>query len=260
MNIAGKKVPSWAVYGGIGVAVVGGVLYFKNRSSTAATSAAAAVDPNAIDPNTGMTYASEQAGTLGGTSGFSGLGFGTPTVDTSAAGTTVGTAYTSNAQWSQAVEAGLTALGWDAQAVGAAVGKYLLSMPLTADQVTIVQTAVAEYGPPPVGTYAIIAKAAPPPSTSGGGTPTPHGTLAAPGGFRVARKSAHEFTVSWNKVSGATGYHVQVKQLNGKTVADQQTTSTSVSIPGRPGWSYRVGLQALPGGHGTNLTVTLPHH
>lgn len=236
MKIAGKQVPNWAVYGGVGVAVVGGVLWWRNRSgsSSAGTTASTATDPNAIDPATGMPYASEVAGNYAGyTQGVSGYGYGTPTVTGS---TTVGTAYTSNAQWAQAVEAGLTSLGYDAAAVGAAIGKYLLNMPLTPDQVTIVQTAVAEFGPPPVGTFSITGTGSgggsnpppPPGGGGGGGTPPPPpaggggaaGRLSAPSGLHLTVDGATGVRLLWNPVAGANGYICQLKRggNNGPTV------------------------------------------
>lgn len=276
MKIAGKQIPKWAVYGSVGAAAVGGFLWYRNRSSSSSPAATGAADPNLVDPATGVPYADETAGNYAGyTQGTSGLGYGLPTSDITGSQLSNGTSFTSNAQWAQAVEAGLTGLGYDAQAVGSAVGKYLLDLPLTSDQVTIVQTAVAEYGPPPVGTHNIIAggtapppplvppPAGTPPPPAAGGPPPPHpahGPFPAPGHFRVAARNAHGFTLAWDKVPGASAYHVKVVQLNGKVVGDFQEGATSASLPGSPGWSYHCSVQALPGGHGTNLTVTLPHH
>lgn len=226
MKIGGKEVPNWAVYGGVGVAVVGGVLWWRNRSSssTASSATTAATDPNLIDPATGIPYADETAGSLSGSSGLSGLGFGFPTSDITGSTLSAGTSFTTNAQWAQAVEAGLTGLGYDAQAVGSAVGKFLLNQPLTSDQVTIVQTAVAEYGPPPVGTFAIIAGgAAPPPPPGGGGTTppppppgggggTPTGRLSAPVGIHLTIDGRTGVRLQWGPVAGASGYVAQCKQ------------------------------------------------
>jgi hypothetical protein len=230
VKIGGKQVPNWAVYGGIGVAVVGGVLWWRNRSagsSTPSNATTAATNANLIDPATGIPYADETAGAIGSTGGYSGLGYGYPTSDITGSTLSSGTSFTTNAQWAQAVEAGLTGLGYDAQAVGSAIGKYLLSQPLTSDQVTIVQTAVAEYGPPPVGTFAIIAGgAAPPPPPSGGGGPGPGGggwtpppggggaagRLAAPVGIHLTIDGKTGVRLAWGPVTGATGYVAQCKQ------------------------------------------------
>lgn len=184
MNIAGKNVPNWAVYGGAGLVVVGGVLWYRKRSggsSSAAAPATAATDPNAIDPATGIPYADEQAGNYAGyTQGISGYGYGTPTLGGGTSPT--GTTFTTNAQWVQAATAGLTALGYNGSDVGAALGLYLLGMPLSADQVTIVQTAVAEFGPPPVGQFAIIASPNSQTGSTGSGSGGTTGTGSGDGG------------------------------------------------------------------------------
>lgn len=188
VSVGGKRVNKWVVYGGLGVAVVGGVLWWRSRSSASSSAATTATDTGSqIDPATNMTYADEiaQYGSaaaaeaavgggygIGDTSGYgySGLGYGYPADDYTTTDTSTPQTYVTNAQWAQAAEAGLTSLGYNAQTVGAAIGRYLASLPLTSDQVTIVQTAVAEYGNPPVGSYAIIAQ------------PSSGGTASAGGG------------------------------------------------------------------------------
>ena len=278
MKIGGKEVPSWAVYGGVGVAVVGGLLWFRHRSaSSGAASAAttAAAGSSLIDPATGIPYADETAGAINSSGGLSGLGFGFPTSDVTGSTLSSGTSFTTNAQWAQAVEAGLTGLGYDAQAVGSAIGKYLLSQPLTSDQVTIVQTAVAEYGPPPVGTFAIIAGgAAPPPPPSGGGTPPPGGggwpgsggggtpgpgRLAAPVGVHLTIDGKTGVRLQWGPVAGAIGYVAQAKQgdRNGTTVNGPFGTTAPVANFGnlKPGTHYTALIwpssAADPGGPGS---------
>jgi hypothetical protein len=268
VKIGGKEIPNWAVYGGVGVAVVGGVLWWRNRSGTASSATTAAADPNLIDPATGIPYADETAGSLSGSSGASGLGFGFPTSDITGSSLSVGTSFTTNAQWAQAVEAGLTGLGYDAQAVGSAVGKYLLNQPLTSDQVTIVQTAVAEYGPPPVGTFAIIAGgAAPPPPPGGGGTPPPGGGGGTPGPGRLTGPVGLHLTIDgrtgvrlqWGPVAGATGYVAQLRQGsdNGPVVSGPFGTTAAVANFGnlKPGTHYTALIwpsdAAVPGGPGS---------
>lgn len=194
MKIGGKKIPPWLAWGG---GIGGGLVLFiviRNRGSSAGAAGAAAggsaIDPvtglpasedNQQDPLTGMTYlaeaeqygsvqAAEEASSgfglpggssgFGGTSGFpsGGSGGGTPTV----------TSFATNAAWAQAVTAGLAGLGYNSETVAAALGLYFAQHPLTADQASIVQAAVAEFGPPPQGTYPII--------TAGNGTGSGSGT------------------------------------------------------------------------------------
>jgi hypothetical protein len=278
VKIGGKEVPSWAVYGGIGVAVVGGVLWWRNRSNSStgtATATTAATDSSLIDPATGIPYADETAGSIGGTGGYSGLGYGYQTSDITGSSLSTGTSFTTNAQWSQAVEAGLTGLGYDPLAVGSAVGKYLLNQPLTSDQVTIVQTAVAEYGPPPVGTFAIIAGgSAPPPPSGGGGTPPPGGTggggtpplgrLPAPVGVHLTIDGKTGVRLQWGAVAGATGYVAQCKQgtAAGPTVnGPNHVTSPQADFGNlKPGTHYTALVwpsdAADPGGPGSNQPHT----
>ena len=206
--------PKWgqiAVVGG-GVLVV--YVAYKNyeSSSTSSTSAATSVDTtgdtaDAIDPvtgmptsdddvddpTTGMTYLAEATeygsvsaaesifednGSLDGA-----LGDGYSDVDgtleetpySTTTSTETGSNYTSNAQWSQAAQQGLTEIGYTATDVAAALGDYLNSIPMSAAYVSIVQTALAEYGSPPTGTFSIVQ--APTTSTTTT-TPTPTPTPA----------------------------------------------------------------------------------
>jgi len=280
VKIGGKQIPNWAVYGGVGVAVVGGVLWWRNRSASSGSAAAAttaATDPNLIDPATGIPYADETAGAINSAGGLSGLGFGFPTSDITGSTLSSGTSFTTNAQWAQAVEAGLTGLGYDAQAVGSAIGKYLLAQPLTSDQVTIVQTAVAEYGPPPVGTFAIIAGGAapPPPPAGGGGTPPPPpggggggtpppGRLGAPVGLHLTIDGRTGVRLQWGPVAGASGYVAQLRQGgdNGPVVTGPFGTSAAVANFGnlKPGTHYTALIwpssSTAPGGPGSSQPHT----
>ena len=139
-------------------------------------------DDNATDPLTSETYLAEadQYGTVAaaeaavsayGQSTASGSGIPVNPASPASSGsinTVVGTSvYTSNAAWASAATAGLTDVGYDGPTVATALGAYLTQTPLTADQVTIVNTAIAEYGPAPVGSLQVIrapiAKPAPPP-------------------------------------------------------------------------------------------------
>jgi hypothetical protein len=254
MTIAGKKVPKWAVYGGVGVAVVGGVLWYKNRrSSSSSSSNASGTDPvtglpysmdNQLDPATGMTYLAEAqqygsvsaaeaavsagyGGVSGGTSGYSGEGYGYPTYTTTGTSTTTGVSYPDNASWAQAAEAGLTALGYSSTDVAAAIGRYLGKLSLTADQATIVEAAIAEYGNPPVGSFQIIQQG----SGSGPTTTGSTGRLPNVTGLHVSGLYTNSAQVSWNAVSGATGYTAQLKQGgdNGPTASGPFAVSKTVA-------------------------------
>jgi hypothetical protein len=151
-----------------GIAVLAGILavayyrHAKNKSAAAAgTAAAAAQDPNAVDPATGLTYGEEAAGIQAGDL----AGAGTPYGDTSGIvgydaqgqpvySDTVGygptPSFVSNGAWSQAAEQYLVATtGADAGTVAAALGTYLAGQPLTQAQASVVQQAIAFFGQPP---------------------------------------------------------------------------------------------------------------
>ena len=143
----------------------------------------------AVDPITNLTYASEIAnygsvatadsefasayGTGASTGGVEPQSFATGyTSNLASVGTSSisgNNVYTSNSAWSQAVTAGLTDVGYDGPTVSAALGSFLTGTPLTTAQVTIVNTAIAEYGPPPVGNIQVIQQPVAKPST----TPAP---------------------------------------------------------------------------------------
>lgn len=93
---------------------------------------------------------------------------------------------------------------------------------------------------------------------------TPGATKAAPpagpvSGLRATRTGTTSFTVAWNPATGATGgYAYIIRDLaTHQQVGQPHTTrSTSATVTGlKSGTDYNVGLQALPGGPGTNLHV-----
>lgn len=276
IDIAGHKVTPVAA----GAIIAGSALavYFAYKRKKSAKSPTG-LDPvtglpysqdNQVDPLTGQEYLAEaqQYGSVSAAesavAGESSLAYSNGGTSTGPVGTAQdlqpvtsvgGTTYASNSAWSQAVQAGLADIGYSPTDVSNALGRYLASEPLTAAQASIVQAGIAEYGPPPVGSYKVILAPASTPTGSGS-----HATLAAPTGVRVSNKTAHEFSLAWNPVHGAEGYHVKVSQLNNKVIADFHVSGPgcTVSANTHPGYSYHVGVQALPGGHGTNITVKLP--
>lgn len=153
-KVKGKK---WVwIAGGAGLF---GVFYYLRKRKQAQQSttdttgnvtdtSAMAVDPNAIDPSTGMSYASEGygGGYLGGVYGspYGGTFYGSQTQTTTPTRT-----VTTNAEWAQASEAYLTTLGYHAMPVAVALGKYLSGQGLTNDQFNIVETAIGFEGTPP---------------------------------------------------------------------------------------------------------------
>jgi hypothetical protein len=184
---------------------------YKQHKDSEASSASSASNPSAIDPVTGLPYSQDdqidpltgeaylaEAQEYGSVSAAEDAVAGESSLDYSsefgAAGAASGTGtggtttvssggYASNAAWAQAVTAGLTDIGYTSTDVSSALGFYLGGLPLTtlADGVSsaaIVEAALAEYGPPPVGTFQLIM---PPATTSTGSGNTGTGTSTGTG-------------------------------------------------------------------------------
>lgn len=218
MNIGGKKVNNWYIVGGAAGVFVVLFIWKKGAGSGAGSSSSSGIDPvtgmpysqdSQVDPLTGMSYLAEaqqygsvsaaesataSAGNYGsfyGSSGGGGYG-GTAGYPTFYGNSTAsGTSFATNAQWAQAVTQGLTALGYSSTDVAAALGLYFQDMPLgTAPDgvsyTSIVQAAVAEFGPPPVGSFSIV------PSGNGSGGGGGGGTLVTvPNVIGLSAGSAH---------------------------------------------------------------------
>lgn len=274
LHIAGHKINGWWIAGG-GAGVLA-IWYLYKRSASSATAgdtSSSAIDPatglpysedSTVDPLTGLTYLTEaqeygsvsaaeaavssgsQFATAEGT-GNGAIDSGFPTITSDGGGTT-GTSYATNAQWSQAVTAGLVSLGYSATDVAAALGLYFQSMPLGAGSdgvsyASIVQAAVAEFGPPPVGTFNIVTQPSSGGSTGTGtggtgtgtggtGTTPPPKTTPAPTPPAPTSYSDTPYTtyvdLGWGAAKGATEYHVQV--LQGSTVVYNNTDVPGLNI------------------------------
>jgi Fibronectin type III domain len=262
-----KNMPTWgkgaAVIGGLGVAYV----VYKNHAANAAASSSSAPattaattgtdpyppdgtsgnpnDPYSTDPSSGMTYGDEQAG-------YSGYGFGSTAYNSglaspeygsnpySGAVTTAG--YSSNSAWAQAVETGLTDIGYTSTDVSDALGAWMAGQNLTADQASIVQAAIAEFGDPPSGSYPILR--APSTTTTGSGTgttttpppvTTPKKTTAAkpgmPSGVSATAVTSNGFHMIWHAVSGATSYRVRVTYQS-QVVFQGTSAQPSINVTG----------------------------
>ena len=249
MNIAGHKISNWWLLGG-GLGAVAAVYFYRKAASGPASPASSAssssIDPvtglpysqdNQADPVTGLTYlqeaqeygsvqAAEQEVTSGSayygvTGAGSAIDSGYPTIY-GAAGTTSPSpgSYATDAQWAQAVTAGLADLGYNSADVSTALGLYFQNQPLGtladgASALSIVQAAIAEYGQPPVGTYQITAAPTSAGSTtgnagSGTGAAAAAKPASAPQDLQVIPVSNTAITAEWRPVAGASGYEFQV--------------------------------------------------
>lgn len=125
-------------------------------------------------------------------------------------------AIDTNGEWTIAAVDTLSDAGWDASAVFIALGKYLARQRLTANQIEIVQAAIAAHGTPPVGgPYPILETLPDPPSTGDPDpVPDPETKLPAPTGFRVIQSWNNALMVGWNAVTGAKGYVINEVSSN----------------------------------------------
>lgn len=286
-----------------GVTLVAGFLVFEHHKKTgswnpwsqgsqANAASGGQIDPvtgmaysqdNVTDPITGLTYLAEaeQYGSVataeaafGGYGGSvaTGSGYGVqPASGGSVAGTlptAPGSAYANNQDWVQAVQAGLTAIGYDENAVNQALQLYLGGQPLTPSQVALVNVALAEFGQPPNGSFQIIHAPSSGPSTTpppGGGTPPPpgggvdHGPVPPPAtkvanypaGIRVAGAwtagKSSSAKVTWQPVKGATGYAVHLT-YQGASVDKFNTHNTYANFGGlTPNHTYTVHVATING-------------
>jgi hypothetical protein len=152
--------------------------------------------------------------------------------------TPVGTnVYTSNAAWAQAATAGLVSVGYDGPTVASALGKYLTEKPATPDEITIINTAIAEYGAAPVGALQVIPA---PAAGPGAGIPVSAPTVSA---GHVVSATTSSITFGFNQ-NGATKVHYNLTgaglPASGKSQdANVSTTSVQATFTGlRKGTSY----------------------
>lgn len=214
----------------------------------------------AVDPSTQMTYASEitQYGSVQAAeaevSSFGGTAPTTQSYDTGYTyaqqtdnlTTTSGeNIYTSNSAWAQAVQAGLEdvsgSTSYDNVDIGTALGLFLQGEPLSADQASLINTAMAEYGRPPVGNLQIITTptvtAPTPPATT---TTKPTESYPAPTGLTQKKTTGYVRQISWNLIKGTaatgptpTSYTVAVDRVgDGKSIVDK-TVSTPDTASGK---------------------------
>jgi hypothetical protein len=256
-----KGLPKPAIYAVLvgGVAVSGYALYQHHKTSgswspfatgtsgSSSTTSTTQTDPvtglpysqdDAVDPVTGLMYLAEaqQYGSVQaaeadvsqfGQSTTSGSGIGvqpaTYPVANSPSGTQTGSPYTSNAAWAQAAQAGLTDIGYDGPTVAAALGAYLTQTPLTSAQAVIVNTAIGEFGPPPVGNLQVILQPTSGPGQTGGGSsPT-----IKPGIPTLSVTPSTGFAdFGWSNVTGATEYELTVKGAGGKGTGTSNVDET----------------------------------
>jgi hypothetical protein len=303
-----------AIIGGGGAAVIGVVVYDKKAKAAkasaaepAAVTAAAAgttatageiEDPatgqyypdDTVDPETGLTYQQEitEYGSVAAadTEGLADQGEQqdeTPEeyeeeIGGTSSGTTGATVAT-NAQWMAEVESGLSQQGYTASDIGQGIAGYFAGKPLgtSADGTnlyTMMNLAVSEYGPAPVGDYPLLngggtsslpGTGSPPPAT--GTTPGDQGSTEAkaPSAPKASGNLVNGADLTWGTASGAQSYVLTVQGAGGKGTGTSKITNRAVSgtsthvdlTPGR----YQARVRASGSAHNawsawTPFTVT----
>lgn len=224
----GKKVPRNVVLiGGATAAGVLGYAWWRKGMGTGTLVGEPAIVPTPVEPPTDSTD-------------FTVTGGGTP-------------APTSNAEWTNLAIERMIALGFDGTAVNVALGQYLGHQPLTATQMELVRSAIAQAGPPPVGgpyNFIPVAGAVQPPGT---------GQLPAgikPGavtGLKMVGHTRQRIQVAWNKPANASSYNVDVAAGSPEVLIRQATVTRETYTldlgsphPDRP-YRFRVRARANNG-------------
>jgi len=250
--------------------LTGGIVayaYYRHRSAGAApaatdTTGAATTgygfDPNAIDPNTGLTLAQE-GGSQGGAYQYGYNPYSPPQPAPQPVATQQ---FVSNGDWAQAAEDYLVnTVGADATTVAAALGKYITGQQLTVEQQGVVSSAVAFFNYPPVPGVGgkppgmnVAAQGGPPPPP--GPPQLAHNPVS---GLRLTDRGFTSLTVDWQNSPHATGYLVTALQGSHVIVSEHVTASTARVGNLHRGARYDIRVRAQPGGkggHDANLMAT----
>jgi hypothetical protein len=186
--------------GGGVVAGIVGYAYYKRRKSAGNAAASGGVDPNAIDPSTGVPYGQEQGYGSNYYQGTIPNPYVSQTGTTSGSGSATGQ-YTTNTAWySDALSEATNYFGVSFGTATSGFGKYLTQNPsgLNPDEYQAVSEVVALLGQPPNGGPFRLIQAMPappgggtitPPPSGGGGTITPPpssgGSTGIPAGYHM---------------------------------------------------------------------------
>jgi PASTA domain len=246
-----KKVLLGAAGAGVGLI---GYIVIKRKSAASAASTAGTTD-NSTEPDY-STGLSMDNGAYGVTPGAEGTydpltGQYIPGLGTTTTPVTVAT----NAEWAQAAEAALVAQGFDPATTAAALGAYLVGVPLTADQYSIVTAALGFEGNPPVSPPSITQ------TGGGGGTGSTGGTSTGSGGTTTTTPPPTQTTTPPASQPQGTVPNVVGQRVNaaiGKIVSSGFTYRSAQGYR-NPLLTYSVTAQSPTGGSRASLgsTVTL---
>lgn len=214
------KIPKAGLVIGGAVAIgIVGYAYYVRGGAAGATGEEGTDDGNPnIDPSTGLPYDSGYGYGVG-----SGLGIYDPSTGSifgSGYGQQIVQQVSTNAAWSQAAALTLEQKGYEGTAVAAALGKALMGVPMTQEELNIFNAARGFHGEPPNGyppIRMVTATPKPPAPKPPGSKPPP--ALKAPTGLRAVNVYRNSFRMDWNPVPGAEGYTLF---LNGRRITSVQ--------------------------------------
>ena len=249
-----------------GVAIVGGILYYRHKQATAANTSQVSTSGE-IDPATGFPYGSQDD--LNALQGQNNTPIVAGSGGGSAAGsTTPGIGFPTNAAWTQAVMTALAQTIQDESGLSVALGKYLTGSYIASGSAeeSLVQQAIAVEGQPPVAGpngYPPAINRNPPASTGGTGTGTGGGsanndpTLPGPKNLHAVHVDQFGVSLDWDAVPGAIGYKILV---DGKQTMNSVVYSAAyVNLPKR---KTHYAISILPinvknrVGHTTGIDIT----
>lgn len=139
---------------------------------------------------------------------------------------------------------------WSYADVVEALGKYLGQKPTTAAQQSIITSAIAVAGYPPIGTFTLIHAPDPivpvtPPVTPTPVTPAP----GVPTGLKAVKITTTSINVAWNKVTGAHTYDVDI--VPGGSQSSTSLDETFTGLKSKTSYQFRVRAVASNGLNGS---------
>lgn len=229
----------YAVAGGLAIAVIAGVAWWRysvNRAAVEEEAAGTVTDytgatgDETVYPAYSTDYAPDES--------YDGGAYPYPTYTTPSYGLTTTTQTPdpiTNSEWTQRSIEQLEAIGVDAQAGSLAVSRYLLKECVTATQADLVRQAVAALGPPPQGTFSIlVCPGAPPAQDTGTGNTDSDAPPDQVHDVRATAVGKTYITLDWPPAARAQGYTVYKNGARHVTVRYSKYTAQGL----KPNTSY----------------------
>jgi hypothetical protein len=267
-----------AIIGGVVVGGLGFIIYRRYAAAQAASTAASTTtsdDTTDDGSDDGEELAAEDAGYYGDdldTDGSDIIGYdssGNPVYGTSNVGDST-SAYTTNADWTEAAVDALSAEGVDTQTATSAIANVLAGLTVTTAQENLFLQAVGLLGVNPPDGYPTPIKTSDTASTgtggtsgngNGGSTGTTSTKVGTVSGLRIAKTTTNSVNYGWNAASGATFYDTYAT-YQGSRIGYQRVTAKDRTISGLTA-NRTYTLHVIPGnasgtGSDAQITVKIP--